>query len=137
MDELTEIRKMEQELRDCLQHVDVPAGFTERVMARLSECEPARLHVIVQGPRKFVGGLSQMVHSRAAWWTAAAAALALAAGSGELLHVRHQRHQIAAAQAQAQMDLAMQLTNHALNEVQGGFDRSSAGRFATLWNGNR
>ena len=62
-------------------------------------------------------------------------ALVVAVGGGNALLVHHQRQAREAAAVQAQMDMAMQLTNHALNEVQIGLDRSPAGKFAQLWNG--
>ena len=134
MDEFVEqFRKneaLESDLRHSLQHVPAPDGFTARVMARIAERE-----LLARQPvqRSTFGGMRQY----GAWWAGIAAALILTVGGGDALHVRHQRHEREAAAVQAQMDMAMQLTSHALNEVQTGIDRSPAGRFAQLWNGTQ
>lgn len=126
MDEWSEI---EQELRHCLQHVPAPEGFTGRVMARVEDRERARTGRASKGSRMSAG-----TASHAGWWVAVAAALALAVGGGDVLHLRHLRQQREAAAVQAQLDLAMQMTNHALNEVGVGLDRSPIGRFTQMLN---
>lgn len=131
MDELEEI---EAGLRRSLQHVPAPENFTKHVLQRVAEREAARK---VAGSReRRRSGLFMAVHQRTAWWTAAAAALALSVG-GNVLHERHQQYTRKAAAAQAQVDLAMQLTSHALNEVEIGLDRSPAGRFTQFLNGTQ
>lgn len=126
---MDEFEEVEAGLRRSLQHVSAPPGFTEKVMQRVAEREAARL---VGGKREarhiaFFSGANRQT----AWWTAAAAALALSVGGGDALHLRHQRE---AAAAQAQVDLAMQLTSHALNGVQAGLHHSPAGRFTEMFN---
>ena len=116
MDELTDL---EAGLRKRLHHVKAPEGFTDRVVARVE----ARS----QSHRAFA-----TLHISRTGWLAIAAALILSISAGEALHVHHQ-HQLQAV-AQAEMDRALQLTNHAMNEVETGFERSSAGRYAKLWN---
>ena len=125
MDERNEI---EEQLRESLQHVPAPDGFADRVMARIAERE-SRAPKPVR--RSTFGDLRQY----GAWWAGIAAALIITVSGGNVLLVRHQREAREAAAVQAQMDMAMQLTNHALNEVQIGLDRSPAGKFAQLWNG--
>lgn len=129
LEESRTVAVLEDELRKSLAHVPPPDGFTDRVMARVTERETARRRAA--SPRtKSAAGIP-----RRAWWTAAAAALVLTIGGGNALHLRHQRQEREAAAVQAQMEYALQLTNHALNEVQTGLDHSPAGRFAALWNG--
>ena len=128
VDEFDEIKAIERDLREGLRHVPAPHGFTDRVMARVAEREPPAtkpLHWNV---------LSRM-RSHDAWWAGIAASLLVAIGGGDALLVRHQRHAKQEAVVQAQLDTAMQLTSHALNEVQIGLDRSPAGKFSQLWNG--
>ena len=128
---MDEFKDIEEDLRRCLQHVPAPEGFTGRVMARVGEREAGRAVVReAAGNRVFAG-----VHRRAEWWIAAAAALVLCVGGGDALHVKHLRQQREAAAMQAQLDLAMQVTNHALNEVGIGLDRSPVGRFTQMFNG--
>ena len=123
-----ETERIEEELRHGLRHVAAPQEFTNRVMARVAERGSTR-----EASKASRGLLLTM--RRHAGWLAAVAALLIAIGGGEALHVRSQRQAREAAVAQAQIDLAMQLTNHALNEVTTGLDRSRAGRFAQLWDG--
>ncbi len=117
----TEIEETESELRHGLRHVPAPEGFSDRVMARVAQRESARKAV---ARKPAFGGL----HRNAGVWTSIAAALVLAVG-GNVLHIRHERQEREAAQVQAQMDLAMELTGHALDHVQGNLDRSPAGQF--------
>ncbi len=119
MDELT---RMEESLRESLRHVSAPEGFADRVMVRVKQHDAGRARTsrrVLEMPSRYAG------------WLAAAAALILAVGGGETLHIRHQRQ--AQAAAQAQVDRAMQLTSHAMIEVETGFERSPAGRYAKLW----
>lgn len=118
---VVEIEETESELRDGLRHVPAPEGFSDRVMARVAHRESARKAV---ARKPVFGGL----HRNAGVWTSIAAALVLAVG-GNVMHTRHERHEREAAQVQAQMDLAMELTGHALDQVQGNLDRSPAGQF--------
>ena len=118
---------VEEELRESLQHVPVPDGFEDRVMARIAARE-SRMRPVQRS-------VFAKMRPYGAWWAGIAAGLLVAVGGGDALHLRHQRQAREAAAVQAQMDVAMQLTNHAWNEVQIGLDHSSAGRFAQLWNG--
>lgn len=122
---MDETRDIEQRLREALVHVPAPEGFEERVMARADAS-----HV---KPERVPGTLLRMT-PRAAWWTAAAAMLALTVGGGDALHVRHQHTLQQERAAEAEVDLAMQLTSHALNEVELDLDKSPAGRFTQMLN---
>ena len=125
MDELDlspkEVEDMEDELRESLRHVPAPAGFSDRVMARVAQKEATRK--ARERQKSFFGGL----HRNAGVWTSIAAALVLAVG-GNVMHTRHEREEREAAQVQAQMDLAMELTGHALDQVQGNLEKSPAGQ---------
>ena len=115
-------------MRQSLRHVPAPVGFTDRVMSRIAERDrrvpqPVRRGALLRG------------RPYAAWWAGVAAALVVAVSGGNALHVRHQRQAQEAAAVQAQLDVAMQLTSHALGQVQTGLDRSPAGKFARVWNG--
>ena len=57
--------------------------------------------------------------------------LLLAVG-GDVTYLRHQRTEREAAKVQQQMDLAMQLTSHALDQVDTGLERSHASRFTQM-----
>ncbi len=126
--ELKEIEAAESELRRELQHVPAPDGFTDRVMARIVERE-------ARPPKSVRRGMTARMRPYGAWWAGIAAGLIVAVGGGDALFVHHQRQEREAAAVQAQMDIAMQLTSHALNQVQIGLDRSPAGKFSQLWNG--
>ena len=84
---------VEGELRAALQRVPAPEGFTDRVMARVAKREAKR-----QPSRPGNAGILQR---RTGWITAVAAMLMLTMG-GDLLHVRHQRREVQAKQAQEQ-----------------------------------
>ena len=114
-----EVTPMEEHLRQSLRHVSPPPGFTDRVIHRVTSRTRSRQQTILR-------------FSRSAW-LAAAAALVLSVTCGEMLHVRHQQQ--AEAAAEAELDRALQLTSHAMDEVQTGVERSPAGRYAMLWNG--
>ena len=116
-----EAEAIEAELRQGLRHVPAPAGFTDRVMARVAEREAAR-QVRSSKMVAFAG-----LHRNAGVWTSIAAALLLAVG-GNVMYTRHVHQEREAAQVQAQMDLAMELTGHALDQVQGNLDKSPAGQ---------
>ena len=128
VEEFREVQRLETDLRQFLARVPAPEGFEDRLMARLAERERPKAKPV---SRMLFGSGKQY----GAWWAGIAAALLLSVGGGDALHVRHERQQREAAAVQAQMDMAMQLTSHALNEVQIGIVRSPAGRFAQLWNG--
>ncbi len=116
-----ELQETEEDLRRGLRHVPAPEGFADRVMERVARREAARKLPVKRAA--FAG-----LHRNAGVWTSIAAALVLAVG-GNLMHVRHERQERQAAQVQAQMDLAMELTGHALDQVQGELDKSPAGQF--------
>jgi hypothetical protein len=122
-----EAAAVEAELRHCLAHVPAPEGFTDRVMARVS----AKAVVRKQAQRR---ALFAKAPQPAAWWMAIAAMLLLAVG-GDVAYLHHERQQREAAvqqDAEQQMDRAFQLTNHALDQVQGGIDRTQAGKFTEI-----
>jgi hypothetical protein len=116
-----EVAEIEEGLRQGLRHVPAPEGFTDRVMARVAQREASR-QVRVQKKAAFAG-----LHRNAGVWTSIAAALVLAVGGG-VIHTRHVEQEREAAQVQAQLDLAMELTGHALDHVQGNLDKSPAGQ---------
>ncbi|SEC28992.1 anti-sigma factor [Terriglobus roseus] len=124
-----DVSAVESELRQSLQHVPAPDGFSDRVMARVAEREAARKSRLVP-TRQSSSGFGGM-HRNAGWWTAIAAVLLLAVG-GDLTYLRHKRVEREAAQMQQQMDLAMQLTSHALDKVDVSLERSHAGRYTQL-----
>lgn len=128
MDDLTEV---ENALRLALRHRPAPDGFTARVLARVAEVQNHE-GAARRGERRQAGALLRM-HPTAAWWSAAAAAVLLAVGGGNALHIRHQHQAQRARAAEAQVDLAMQLTNHALNEVTVNLSHSHAGQFTQMW----
>ena len=124
-----DVSVIEAELRQALQHVPAPEGFTDRVMGRVTQREAARGSRPVPA-RSFGVGFGGM-HSSTGWWTAIAAMLLLALG-GDITYLRHQRTEREAAKVQQQMDLAMQLTSHALDQVDGSLERSHAGRYTQI-----
>lgn len=124
-----DVSAVESELRQSLQHVPAPDGFADRVMARVAEREAARTVRPVRA-RYSSAGFGGM-HRNAGWWTAIAAMLLLAVG-GDVTYLRHQRTEREAAKMQQQMDLAMQLTSHALDEVDVSLERSHASRYTQL-----
>lgn len=129
---IKEMKALEGELRQSLQHVPAPAGFTDRVMERVAQRTSSRK---ARGFGSTLWPASLSGIPARAWWTAAAAALVLTVGGGDALHLRHQRQEREAAAARAQIDLAMELTGHALTEVGESLENSSARRFVQLWNG--
>ena len=122
--ERVELERVETELRHCLKHVPAPEGFTNRVMERVAAKGAVKAKVL-RFPS--LGG----AHRRAGWWSAIAAVLLLAVG-GDIVHLHHVREAQKEAQAQQQVDLAMQLTNHALGQVGDGLERSHAARFTQI-----
>ncbi|MEK6396518.1 MAG: hypothetical protein V4734_00400 [Terriglobus sp.] len=122
--EALELEAVEHDLRTCLQHVPAPQGFTDRVMARVAEREAARKR------RNSLVGFAA-AHKRASWWTAIAATLLFAVG-GDMVHLHHVREARRAAEAQQQLDLAMQLTNHALEQVDTSMERTQAARLTQI-----
>lgn len=119
--------QVEQGLQRALQHVDAPDGFTDRVMQRVQQ--RAQQHPLRRA--------AVSVHRSAAWWSAIAAALLLsAAGSALHTHRLHmlQLNQAQATQMEAQMDIAMQLTGHALDQATDSVERSPAGRYTKFLN---
>lgn len=120
---------IEEQLRDSLRHVPAPEGFTDRVMSRIGDTGGRRAKVLSMRSSTFGN-----VAPYGSLWAGIAAALLVAAGGGGM-YVHQQRQAREAAAVQAQIDMAMQLTSHALNEVQIGLHRSPAGRFEQLWNG--
>ncbi len=117
---MDDFREMEEQLQQQLRHVSLPPGFTDRVMARIPATKRTWQRSIVSIPQPA--------------WLAVAATLVLSVTGGEVRHVQHQRH--AEAVAEEQLNRALQLTGHAMSEVETGVERSAAGRYAVLWNGN-
>jgi hypothetical protein len=122
--EAIELEAVEHDLRTCLQHVPAPEGFTDRVMQRVADREAAR-------KRKHSLASFAAAHKRAGWWTAIAATLLFAIG-GDMVHLHHVREAKRAVEAQQQLDLAMQLTNHALEQVDTSMERTQAARFTQI-----
>lgn len=122
--EQIELEAIEHDLRTCLQHVPAPEGFTDRVMQRVATRDAARKR------RNSLVGFAT-AHKRAGWWTAIAATLLFAIG-GDMLHLHHVREERRAAEAQQQLDLAMQLTNHALEQVDTSMERTQAARLTQI-----
>jgi len=120
---------VESELRQALKHVPAPDGFTDRVMGRVNQREAGRGSRPAPA-KSFSAGFGGM-HRNAGWWPAIAAMLLLAMG-GDIAYLRHQRTEREAANVQQQMDLAMQLTSHALDEVNVSLERSHAGRYTQM-----
>lgn len=122
--EALELEAVEHDLRTCLQHVPAPEGFTDRVMVRVSEREAARR-------RKNSLTSFATAHKRAGWWTAIAATLLFAIG-GDMVHLHHVHEAKREAEAQQQLDLAMQLTNHALEQVDTSMEHTQAARLTQI-----
>ncbi|MEG9433294.1 hypothetical protein [Terriglobus sp. ADX1] len=122
--EQVEIEELEHELRGCLRHVPAPEGFTDRVMQRVATREAAR-------KQKNRLAVFASAHKRAGWWAVAAATLVFAIG-GDMVHLHHAREARRAAEAQQQLDLALQLTNHALDQVDTSMERTRAARFTQI-----
>ena len=123
-DERVDLERVESELRQCLEHVPAPEGFADRVMERVAAKGAVKAKVL-RFP-SLVGA-----HRRAGWWSAIAAALLLAVG-GDLVHLHRVREAQKQAEAQQQVDLAMELTNHALGQVGDSLERSHAARFTQI-----
>ena len=130
---MDDLKELEDALARELRHVSAPDGFTGGVMQRIAERRGTRAEQAQRGKRGMTGFPGRP--GTALSWAAAAAALAVSVGGGNFLHARHVRQMQQAAEARAQIDLAMQLTNRALNEVQADLDRSLTQRFAQLSNG--
>ena len=98
--------KFEAELTLAMGHVDPPAGFADRVLAKAAEpTQPIRAKVLMM-PRRvqaWVGG-------------AIAAALLVGAFGIQQQHERRQREQ-AAREQQQQLELALQITGETLANV--------------------
>ncbi|WP_156993932.1 hypothetical protein [Terriglobus sp. TAA 43] len=122
--EQIEVEELEHDLRACMRHVPAPEGFTDRVMQRVATREAAR-------NQKSRLTVFASAHKRAGWWTAIAATLLFAIG-GDMVHLHHVREARRAAEAQQQLDLALQLTNHALDQVDTSMGRTQAARFTQI-----
>ena len=118
------IEELEHDLRACMRHVPAPEGFTDRVMQRVATREAAR-----KQKSSFVAFAS--AHKRAGWWTLVAATLLFAIG-GDMVHLHRVREERRATEAQQQLDLALQLTNHALDQVDTSMERTSGARFTQI-----
>lgn len=125
-DEMIAPEDVERELRQCLQHVPAPAGFTDRVMARVAAGTDVPRKGRVLSMAAFTG-----MHRRQGWWSAIAAALLLTVG-GDMVHVYRTHEAQRQAAAQHQVDLAMQITNRALDQVGEGLERSHAAKLTQI-----
>lgn len=96
--------QFERELTRAMRSVDPPEGFAQRTMARVQSIVPVRAKVLLM-PR------------RVRLWAGGAIAAALLAGVffAEQAHQRRQREE--AALAQRQFELAMRITDHALEHT--------------------
>lgn len=96
--------KFEERLAEAMRHVDAPAGFADRVLARSRVQPPAQARVIAMPPRY-------------SWWAGGVIAAALLGGVflGEQQHIRRQREQ--AALAQQQFEEAMRITDRTLEHT--------------------
>ncbi len=92
----------ERELKEQLQAREVPAGFTERVMARV--------------PEQRVSSWKWVGFGMPAWRWAVAALLVAGMVAGGVEHDRQQR--IAGARAREQVLLALRITGSSLRDVQ-------------------
>ncbi|MEZ2345515.1 hypothetical protein [Terriglobus sp. RCC_193] len=122
--EQMEIEELEHDLRACMRHVPAPEGFTDRVMQRVATREATR-------KQKSRLAVFASAHKRAGWWTLVAATLLFAIG-GDMVHLHRVREERRATEAQQQLDLALQLTNHALDQVDTSMERTSAARFTQI-----
>lgn len=125
-DETVAVDEMEEELRQCLRHVPAPEGFTERVMVRTVTSRAVSQKGRVLRFPGFAG-----LHRRPGWWSAIAAALLLTAG-GDMVHVYRVHEAQKQSAAQHQVDLAMQITNRALDQVGEGLERSHAAKLTQI-----
>ena len=110
-----------------LRRVEAPAGFTERVMASaaLREVLLPQQVVAPTAPTRKQGVL--LSFSRPAWRAvyAAAALLAITAGTVQVVHTRGEQRRTDA--AVAQFEQAMQVTGHALDRVSAQLERTEFG----------
>jgi hypothetical protein len=104
-----EFAELERELKQAMRRVDPPAGFADRVMARIEKpAEQKRAKVLMMPVR---------------WrpWLSGALAAGLAIGVFAVQEVRvHQQEkeqQRKAEMAQQQFEMAVQITNETLNDV--------------------
>lgn len=113
----------EQQMRAALGRVEAPEGFTGRLMARV-EMLPQK-HAATA---RVSGGRGVLLRFTQPVWRlgyAAAAVLAISAGA---LHVEHARAERRKADlAVAQFDAALQVTNHALNQVSASLETTRFG----------
>jgi hypothetical protein len=95
---------LEHNLTRGLRHVDPPAGFADRVMARAqASAPPAKVVVMKPRPRVWASG-------------ALAATLLLAALVTQQTHARHERQE-QAERAQQQFDAGIRITGDTLEHV--------------------
>jgi hypothetical protein len=106
------MKPLDDELRNLLRRKEPPAGFAERVMARL-ETAPLRL-TIGQRVSAFIG-----------WpvlrWAAAAAAVCIVAVAGIVRYQHQQQMRAQAERASQQAILALRITNE---EIEAALERA-------------
>jgi type VI protein secretion system component VasK len=110
------MKDFEDQLREALRAPDVPAGFANRVLARLPEAYPAAPH--------------RPMLRRVAIWAAAVLVCAVSLTWMQIERVRQQ--QARGEKAREQVMLALRITGHKLNQAQSrvrqiGDDGSSTG----------
>jgi len=100
-----ESARFEAELTLAMRHVDPPAGFADRVLAKVAEPEPRRAKILMM-PRRVQ-----------AWVGGAVAAVLMVGAFG--IQQQHERRQRAeeAARAQQQYEQALQITGETLDHV--------------------
>jgi hypothetical protein len=99
--------QFENDLKEALRQVDPPAGFEQRVLARL-----ARESSVARQPSRFT-----------AWATAAG--LAFASLGGVAMYQHQQQQQRKAEQARDQLVLALRITSQKLDVVRERVNRPS------------
>ena len=116
----------EQQLTAALRRVEAPDGFRERLMERVA--------LLPEGvATRATGGVTSgsrgvlLRFSRPAWRVAyaAAALLAITAGAVHVEHARTERRRVDV--AAAQFDTALQVTNHALDQVSAKLEKTEFG----------
>ncbi len=113
-----------QQVRTALRRLDAPEGFTDRVMAGAEQQSQTRWSA-----RSDAGGRRGVLLrlNRPVWRAAYAAAAVLALTAGTL-RVEHRRtEQRRADMAAAQLDTALEVTNHALDQVSAKLETTEFG----------
>jgi len=103
----------EKDLTQAMQRLDAPEGFAAQMMER-AVAESSHQRRLIATPR------------RRWWWSGSGIAVAAGLVAGmfvvQQVHVRHEREQ--AAVAQQQFEIAMRVTDHALDRTRARLERS-------------